>query len=169
MTIKSAILSVQGRRSEHIAACEELLNRMDQHDRHASAGKVPYYDAEAVLSLRLATHEIRVLTYIKEGNVPAVVEDVRAILLALPRLPALPPRSIRSLMAASLALGIDRMASLIRESPSANHLLPLTTALDWEMGKKPRVAIEVRQVAEDMRRELAEIREQLSKEAADER
>ena len=161
MTIKSAILSVQGHRSEHLAACEDLLNRMDQHDRHASAGKVPYYDAEAVFSLRLATHEIRVLTYIKEGNVPAVVEDVRAILLALPRLPALPPRSIRSLMAASFALGSDRMASLIRESPSANHLLPLTTALDWEMGKKPRVAIEVRQVAEDMRAALREIREQM--------
>ena len=64
-------------------------------------------------------------------------------------------------MAASFALGSDRMASLIRESPSANHLLPLTTALDWEMGKKPRVAIEVRQVAEDMRAALREIREQM--------
>ena len=40
------------------------------------------------------------------------------------------------------------MASLIRESPSANHLLPLTTALDWEMGKDPRVAIEIQDVVE---------------------
>ena len=166
MTIKSAILSVQGHRSEHLAACEDLLNHMDQHDRHASAGNVDDYDAEAVLTLRLATHEIRALTYIKEGNVPAVDGDVRAILLTLPELPAMPPRSIRSLMAATFALGIARMASLIRESPSAGHLLPLTTALDWEMGKQPRVAMEVRQVAEDMRRELAEIRKQLSNEGA---
>ena len=167
MTIKSAILSVQGRTSEHLAACEELLNRMDHHDQCAAAGSVADYDAEAVLTLRVATHEIRVLTYIKEGNVSAVADDVRAILLALPRLPVIPPRSIRSLMAASFALGIDRMASLIRESPSARHLLPLTTALDWEMGKQPRVAIEVREVAQDMRRELADIRAQLSREEAD--
>ena len=168
MTIKSAILSVQGRTSEHLAACEELLSRIDHHDRSAATGNVADYDAEAVLTLRVTTHEIRVLTYIKEGNLPAVATDVRAILLALPRLPAMPPKSIRSLMAASFALGTDRMASLIRESPSARHLLPLTTALDWEMGKQPRVAIEVREVAEDMRRELTAIREQLSNEGANE-
>ena len=166
MTIKSAILSVQGRTSEHLTACEELLKRMDQHDRRALAGKVADYDAQAVSTLRLTTHGIRVLTYIKQGNTPAVANDIRAILRTLPRLAAIPSRSIRSLMVASYALGIDRMASLIRESPSANHLLPLTTALDWEMGKKPRVAIEIREVAEDMRRELAEVREHLSSEEA---
>ena len=158
MIAKGAILSVQGRTSEHLAACQELLHRLDQHEQRASAGKSADSDAEAVFRSRLATHEIRVLTYIKEGNVSAVADDVRAILLALPRLSAMPPRSIRSLLAASLALGLDRMASLIRESPSADHLLPLTTALDWELGKKPRVAIEVQQVAEDIRRELVEIR-----------
>ena len=73
----------------------------------------------------------------------------------LPRLAAIPATSIRSLMAASFALGADRLAALIRESPSADHLLPLTTALDWELGKDPRVALEIREVAEDMRRELA--------------
>ena len=137
MTVKSAILSVQGLTREHLAACEELLNRLDRHERHALAGNVDDYDAEVVLTLRLATHEIRVLTYIKEGDVPAVAADVRAILLTLPRLAAMPPRSIRSLMAASFALGIDRMASLIRESPSADHLLPLTTALEWKWGRSP--------------------------------
>ena len=162
MAIKSVALSVQGFSREHLAACEELLNRLDLLDRRAAAGKVADYDAEAVFELRLTIYEIRVLTYIKEGNVPAVTDDVQAILQTLPRLAAMPATSIRSLMAASLALGVDRMASLIRESPSADHLLPLTTALDWEMGKMPRVAIEVRQVAEDMRRELAEVREHLS-------
>ena len=109
--------------------------------------------------LRLTIYEIRVLTYIKERNVPAVADDVQAILQTLPRLAALSPTSIRSLMAASLALGADRLAALIRESPSADHLLPLTTALDWEMGKKPSVATEVEKVAKDIRRELVEIRE----------
>ena len=168
MIIRGAILSVQGRTSEHLAACQELLNRLDRHERHASAGNATDYDAEAVLRSRLATHEIRVLTYIKEGDVPAVADDVRAILLTLPRLPVMPPRSIRSLMAATLVLGVDQMARLIRESPSAEHLLPLTTALDWEMGKKPRVATEVKKVAEDIRRELVEIREHSSDKEGDE-
>lgn len=62
-------------------------------------------------------------------------------------------------MSASFALGIDQLAVLIRESPAADHLLPLTTALELEMGEEPRVAIEVRRVAEDMQQELAKIRE----------
>ena len=161
MTVRGAALSVQGRIREHLVACEELLSALDRLDRRAFAGKVADYDAEAASGLRLETHEMRVLTCIKEGDVPAVAEDVRAMLRTLPRLAAMPKRSIRSLMAASFALGIDRMAALIRESPSADQLLPLTTALDMEMGENPRVAIELRKVAEDMRRDLAEIREQM--------
>ena len=164
MAIQSVALSVQGFSREHLATCEELLNRLDLLDQRAAAGKVADYDAEAVFELRLTIYEIRVLTSIKEGNVPAVTDDVQAILQTLPRLAAMPATSIRSLMAASFALGADRLAALIRESPAANHLLPLTTALDWEEGRDPRVAIEVREVAEDMRRKLAEVREHLSNE-----
>ena len=156
------VLSLQGRTREHLSACEELLNRLDRHDERVLSGEVADYDADAVLTLRLVTHGIRVLTYIKDGNLAAVTADVREILRTVPLLSAVPAGTIQTLMVASIALGMDRMASLIRESPSADHLLPLTTALDWETGKKPRVAIEVRKVAEDIRRELAEIREQLS-------
>ena len=158
VTIQSAVLSAQGRTRDLLAAYEELLNRLDQHERHTLAGNVADYVAEAVSTLRLTTYGIRVLTYIKHGNIPAVADDIRAILRTLPRLSAIPSRSIRSLMVASYALGMDRMAALIRESPSADQLLPLTTALDLEMGEEPRVAIEIREVAEDMQRELAEIR-----------
>ena len=63
---------------------------------------------------------------------------------------------------------MEEVALLIRESPSADYLLPLTTALDWEMGKEPRVAIEIREIADDKSRELAEIREQMTSEEADE-
>ena len=166
MTIKSAILSVQGRIREHLASCQDLLNRLDWLDRRALAEEVADYDADAALTLRLTTYGVRIPTYVKERNVRAITDDVRAILRTLPQLNSMSARSIRSLMAASLALGIDRMASLIRESPAADHLLPLTTALDLELGEEPRVAIEVRKVAEDMQRELAEIREQLGSETA---
>ena len=159
--VKSAVLSAQGRARDLLAACEELLNQLDQHERHTLVGNVADYEAEAVSTLRLTTHGIRVLTYTKQGNIPAVVDDVRAILGTLPRLATIPSRSIQSLMIASFALGIERLATLIRESPSADQLLPLTTALDLEMGEEPRVAIEVRKVAKDIQQELAGIREQL--------
>ena len=168
VTIKSMVLSMTGRTREHLAACQELLNRLDRHEERFLAGEVADYDSDAVLKLRVVTHGIRVLTYIKDGNLTAVAADIREILQTLPRLSAVPAGTIQTLMVASYALGIDRLASLIRGSPSADHLLPLTTALDWEMGKKPRVAIEVRKVAEDIRRELAEIREQMSNEEVDE-
>ena len=168
MTITSMVLSLQGRTREHLSACQELLNRLDRHDERVLAGEVADYDADAVLTLRLVTHGIRVLTYIRDGNLAAVTADVREILRTVPLLSAVPAGTIQTLMLASIALGVDRMAFVIRESPSAAHLLPLTTALDWEMGKEPRVAIEIQEVAADMRRELAEIREQLSGEEADE-
>ena len=167
VTIMSMVLSVQGRTREHLSACQELLSRLDRHDERVLAGEVADYDADAVLTLRLVTHGIRVLTYIKDGNLAAVTADVREILRTVPLLQAVPAETIDTLMVTSFALGIDRIASLIRESPSADHLLPFSTALEWEMGKTPRVAVEVQEVAEDMRRELAEIRKQLSNEEAD--
>lgn len=147
--------------SEHLAACQELLNRLDRHERRASVGEVVAYDAEAVASLRLKTWEIRAHTYIKEGNSVAVAEDVQAILSTLPQLVTTPARTIRFMLIASVALGAAQMASLIRESPSARRLLPLSTALELDMGVEPRVAFEIREVAEDMRAKLREIREQM--------
>ena len=166
MTIKSAILSVQGRIAEHLVACQELLDRLNRHERRTRVGEVAKDDAEVVPLLRLATYEVRILTYIKERDLSAVTDDVQAMLRTLPLLAALSPRSIRALMVATFALGVRQMALLIRESPSADRLLPFTTALELEMGKEPRVAVEVRKVAEDMRSDLAEIRGQMKSEGS---
>ena len=162
MTIKSMVLSVQGRTREHLGVCQELLNRLDRHEERFLAGEVADYYADAVLASRLVTHGIRALTYAKDGDLAAVTTDVREILRTVPLPSAIPADTIRTLIVVSIGLGVDRMASLIRESPSADHLLPLTTTLDWEMGKEPRVAIEVREVAEDLHREFVQIREHLS-------
>ena len=40
-------------------------------------------------------------------------------------------------MAATFALGADQLAALIRESPAANHLLPLTTRSIGKRGRTP--------------------------------
>ena len=64
----------------------------------------------------------------------------------------------------AVALGLERMRDLIQVSPSADLLLPLTTALEMELGVEPRVAKEVEEVAEDIRRDLAERRKKRPRE-----
>ncbi len=135
-------------RSEQLSALPEV----------ALVDEVPDYDASAVLSLRLETHEIRMLAHAKAGDDAALLVETRIILGILPQLATIPARTIRCFMAASIALGIEQMALLIRESPSADRLLALTTALDLEMGDEPRVAKEIQEVADDLRRDLVEMR-----------
>ena len=119
------------------------------------------HDAQSVSSLRLAIHEIRILTYeiriltyMKQRDVQAIADDVRTVLRLLPHIEAIQARTIRCLMAAGLPLGLDRLVALIRDSPSSRHLLALTTALELNMGIEPRVAVEIREVAEDLRSDL---------------
>ena len=59
----------------------------------------------------------------------------------------------------SIDLGQERMCEIIQKSPSAGLLLPLTTALEQEIGREPRVAREVEEVARDIRQDLARLRE----------
>ncbi len=159
LTVKSALLAMLDRIHEQRSVCDEALRRLDQCDELASSlASDPRH--MNTLSLRLQSHEIRMLSYVKQSDDSAVARDVRAVLGILPRLDAVPPRTIKCLMLGGLALGIDRMAALLRESPSADTLLPLTTALEMETGLQPRVALEVREVAEDIRRDLARLREQ---------
>lgn len=108
--------------------------------------------------MRLETHEIRMLAHAKAENDRALVDETRIILGILPRLPAIPSRTVQCIMIASTKLGIEQVAQLIRESPSAGRLLAFTTALEMEMGDEPRVAFEIRKVADDIRTELAEMR-----------
>ena len=64
-----------------------------------------------------------------------------------------------TLMRVSVDLGAERVRDLIQASPAANLLLPLTTALEQEMGLTPRVAREVEEVAEDIRQRLTALRQ----------
>ncbi len=45
----------------------------------------------------------------------------------------------------SIDLGQKRMCEIIQASPSTKLLLPLTTALEQELGREPRVARDIRQ------------------------
>ena len=58
-----------------------------------------------------------------------------------------------SLADISVGVGQERMCDLIKSSAAGDLLLPLTTALEMELGLEPRVAREVEEVANDIRRE----------------
>ena len=111
---------------------------------------------------RLRGHLIRVKANLAIGDASGCEQDIKAILAALPEIESFPKVVLDALIKFSIELGPARMRELIQASPSANLLLPLTTALERELGLEPRVAREVEEVARDIRRELAKLRERES-------
>ena len=104
-------------------------------------------------------HLIRARAILASGDPSASEQDIEAILAILPEIGSLPKAILDALVFFSAALGPERMCELIKASPSAELLLPLTTALELELGLQPRVAREVEEVALDIRRDLAKARE----------
>ncbi|MCE2450950.1 MAG: tetratricopeptide repeat protein, partial [Candidatus Latescibacteria bacterium] len=108
---------------------------------------------------RWLAHLIRAKATLANGDLSASEQDIAAILTILPSLGSLPKEILEELIEFSIEIGPERMVELIQASPSANLLLPLTTALEQELGREPRVALEVAEVAEDIRKDLAKLRE----------
>ena len=102
---------------------------------------------------------IRAKAALAGGDQSACEHDIQAVLTLLPELSALPKESVDALILFSVELGADRIGELIHASPSAPLLLPLTTALERELGLNPRVAREVEEVAEDIQRNLAKLKD----------
>ena len=103
---------------------------------------------------RLQGHLIRARAHLAEGDGEACAGDVEAALSILPELHMLPRDVLVALADLSAGVGPERMCDLIESSPSGDVLLPLRTALQRELGLEPRVAREVEEIAEDIRREL---------------
>ena len=145
---------------------EALLGRADieleyrRYDAAAkTAGQALARNQPESPEKRLRGYVTRVRATLMGGDRSACERDVEAVLALLPGIDSLPKESLDALNFFSVALGSKRMCELIRASPSANLLLPLTTALERELGLEPRVAREVEEVAEDIRRDLANLRE----------
>ena len=156
--LKATVLSSLNRRLEQRATYDEMLRRLDETDGLTEARERPERRKADALDQRAHVHMLRFQACIRLGEHPSAVDDIRAVLGILPELDGFPEGLIGDVVAASPVLGFDQMATLIRESPSSTLLLPLTTALELELGLEPRVAIEVRDVAEDIRRELAHLK-----------
>ena len=105
-------------------------------------------------------HLIRVKAVLANSDPSACEQDITAILAALPgRSTLLLKASLSALMLFSIEIGLARMRDLIQASPATDLLLPLTTALEWELGLEPRVAREIEEVARDIRRNLAKLKD----------
>ena len=120
---------------------------------HALDGRGPKLPAN-----RLKGHVIRVRAALATGNGPGCERDIEGILAVLPEVESFPKAVVDTLIEVSVELGAARVRDLIQDSRSANLLLPLTTALEWELGREPRVARETKEVAGDIRRELARLK-----------
>ena len=108
----------------------------------------------------LAAHSIRAVARLHDGLGESVYEgDVQAMLELIPQLDSTPSMVIKALMVASVKLGAATVRDWILTSQAADHLLPLTTALEQELGLETRVAQEVDEVARDIRREISEWRQ----------
>ena len=111
------------------------------------------------LPMRWRGHLIRAKAGLAGGDPAACERDVEAMLAILPKLDSLPWEILDALAEFVVEIGAERMRELIQASSAADLLLPLTTALEWELGLEPRVAREVEEVAGDIRRGLEKLRE----------
>ena len=138
----------------------EIEHRCGRHETAIeTAGRAMEQLATVSSEARLRGHLIRVRATLASGDPSRGEPDIEAILAILPELGALPKDVLHALMAFSTAIGPERMSACIRTSPSASLLLPLTTALERDLGLEPRVAREVEEIAQDIRRDLAKLKE----------
>ena len=142
---RGAALAALSRYGEALAASNEVLRWFGESD-------VPELREQAASAL---VNKSIVLAELGRSAQP---RDVAGLLEALPKLD-LRERAVRALLTLSIGHGPERMCELIQASRAGNLLRPLTTALERDMGLDPRVPEEVSEVAEDIRRDLAKIRE----------
>ena len=83
--------------------------------------------------------------------------DFSLLLRCLAREGEMRPGFVQALTQLSFDYGLPRALEIIQDSPSADFLLPLETAIKQELGRETHVANEVKEVAEDIRRDLPEI------------
>ncbi|MCE2520389.1 MAG: tetratricopeptide repeat protein [Alphaproteobacteria bacterium] len=122
----------------------------------AGASRVLGQGGAGLPEIEWLAHRIRAQAWLRKGDAGACTSDVNKFLEILPELRSMPKDALDWLSSMAVALGLEKMRDLIQASPSADLLLPLTTALEMELGVEFRVAKEVEEVARDIQRDLAE-------------
>ena len=182
---KGTVLGELNRPQEALEAYDEVVRRFGESDNPALYVRVGVallgtadveiksrrYEKAAEAATRLIErsrgapeqrfqgHVIRAQAILAGGGDRSACEhDVEAVLALLPELGPIPREAVMALLDFSVALGPQRMCELIQASPAPHLLLPLTTALERELGREPRVAREVDEVAQDIQQELAALK-----------
>ena len=124
----------------------------------AAADRVFRHGGGSSPEIEWLTHRVRARAQLRKGDTGACASDVEEILAIVPDLGSMSKDVLDWLSSMAVALGLGKMRDLIKASPSSDLLLPLTTALEIELGEETRVAKEVEEVAEDIRRDLRELR-----------
>ena len=107
----------------------------------------------------LVVYTIRARAHWVEGNVAECEREAGAALAVFPRLGSYSKAAVDALIRMTVELGPGKMRELILASPAVDLSLPLTTALEKELGPEPRVPKEVEEVAEDILRDLKRLRQ----------
>ena len=145
LVIKGAVLGELNRTDEALAVCDEVFDRFGGGD----APLVLTQAADALVNKSIVLASL---------SRPAPPRDIAELLAILPKIDS-PTSAIGALIRSSVDHGPEQMREWIQASPAAELLWPLTTALEREIGLAPRVPEEVSEVAEDIRRALAKLRE----------
>ena len=120
-----------------------------------TAGRLIEWSGVESLYHRIPGHLIRARAFLAKGERSACEHDIESMLALLPEHGSLFGEVVYALIDFTVEIGPARMRELIAGAPSAARLLPLLTALEEELGLEPRVAREVEEVAQDIRKELS--------------
>ena len=131
------------RTARAIATVGEALERTDSDDSN----------------LILTSLLLRAEANFEGGDRTACKADLARVVELLPTFPSVPNLGIKALITFAARLGSRPVLEMIQESPSERILLPLVTALREELGIDSKVAEEVEEVATDIRRDLAILRQ----------
>ena len=147
---KGIVLGLLDRSDEALVAWDEVV-------RHLEASEASHDLGMESTETRWRGYLIRALAMLKSGNPSACERDVVTILALLPDMSVLPKEILDALIWLGHAIGPEWLRELIVASPSTGLLLPLTTALEGELGIESRVAREVEEVAEDIRQDFTKM------------
>ncbi len=101
---------------------------------------------------------IRSRAHLACDDLPQAGQDIKTALTLLPNCEFLLSEAIYALIDFTVSQGAAHTNDFVQSSPSAKLLIPFTVALEKEMGKEPKVAREIEEVAEDIRKDIEKVR-----------
>ena len=116
------------------------------------------YDEEIYSCYQCEGYLIRSRAHLASNDLPQAGQDIKTALTLLPNCEFLLSEAIHTLIDFTVSQGAAYTNDFVQSSPSAKLLTPFTVALEKEMGREPKVARELEEVAEDIRKDIEKVR-----------